>query len=146
MNAYWLHTTGAVIEVPTIHIAEVIKNPARFGCTPEQIIASYRRHNEPVGHEGKARQEIMADLIRFNGWIRLRYTPATDFWVVELNSLTDELRLLLRSFFSDQAITGRHPQADICIIELSGIGMSAQHRTSVSNLTQGVEEPCITPG
>ena len=117
-RAYWLNDNGVILPVPKIHIAEVISTPERFGYTLERIRECYEHHHEPIGHEGNARIEIMSDLIK-NGWVRVRYTPATDTWTVELHTLTDELRIVLKRFFSDPDVHGNHPYADVRIVELS---------------------------
>lgn len=80
-KAYWINIGSEIVPVQSTHIAEVIKAPFRFGYTRERIDAEYAKFQEPIGHEGKARQLIMADLIRNHGWIRLRYTPKYDSWV-----------------------------------------------------------------
>ena len=132
-KAYWIHVNGEVIPAPTIHIAVVISNPEQFGYTRERIEAEYSVCNEPVGHEGKARQAIMGDLIRNHGWIRVRYTPRYDSWVVELNTLTVSVRLLLARFFSNPEIIGAAHNATVRITEFSSAeGVVRHHNTSVN--------------
>jgi len=135
-KAYWIHVNGEIIPVPTIHIAVVISNPGHFGYTRERIEAEYSLCNEPVGHEGKARQAIMGDLIRNHGWIRVRYTPRYDSWVVELNTLTDSARLILERFFSNREIIDTFHNATVRITEFSSAeGVVRHHNTSVVSLT-----------
>jgi len=117
-KAYWLHENGEVVPVTTIHIAEVIKTPDRFGYSRERVETSYTRFNEPMGHEGKARQEIMSDIIRNHGWIRIRFRPAKDLWIIELHTLSDDLKEQLLVFLKQPEVMGKHPNADINITEL----------------------------
>lgn len=35
-----------------------------FGTTIEKIREIYKNHGEPVGHEGKAREEIMISILK----------------------------------------------------------------------------------
>jgi len=69
--AYWISRYGDVIEVGTNHIDTVIKNPKKFGYTSEDIQKIYDKYGEALGREGKAREEIILDLIN-KGWIRVR--------------------------------------------------------------------------
>ena len=122
--AYWLQDSGTRLEVETIHIAVVIQNPLLFGYTPEMIVECYQRHHEPLGVEAVARVEIMTDLIKNHRWCRIRFSPATELWVVELSYLTDLFRKHLTRFFNDPDVIGKHPHADVRITELfAGSGL-----------------------
>ncbi len=137
-KAYWLHTNGEIVPVQTTHIAEVIKSPEHFGYTRERINAEYLTHKEPIGHEGKARQSIMANLIQNHGWIRARYTPRYDSWVVEVSILSDEVKLLLVRFFSNPDMKGTFYNATVRITELCSVeGNVLHHNTSVVRLQTG---------
>lgn len=135
-QAYWLHNSGDLVPVETIHIAEVIKNPLRFGYPREQIEVIYSELNEPLGHEGKAREQIMIDLIKNHGWIRVRFKPGKDLWVVELSRLTDGIKLLLNRFFCDLNVSGTRPNADIRITELFAGEMIVHHNFSLKEYQQ----------
>lgn len=117
-TAFWLHYDGEVIPVETIHIATVIRVPEKFGYTFERIKEIYSKYGEPIGHEGRARHEIMSDIIRNYGWIRIRYRPRNDVWVVELHSLTDDIMEFIIRFLNQPEVMGQHPHADIRINEL----------------------------
>lgn len=69
--AYWISPRGEVLEVGTNHIDVVIKHPAKFGLTSAKIEEVYNRHNEPLGMEGQAREEIILGLLN-KGFIRIR--------------------------------------------------------------------------
>lgn len=127
--------------MPMIHTAVVISNPEHFGYTRKRIEAEYSRCNEPIGHEGKTRQVIMADLIRNHGWIRVRYTPRYDSWVVELNTLYDSVRLLLARFFSNREIIGAAHNASVRITELCSVKEVVRHHNiSVVSLARSGDE------
>ena len=69
--AYWVSPQGKIFDVGTNHIDAVIKNPKAFGLTSEKIQAAYDKHGEELGREGKAREEIILDLVK-KGWVRIR--------------------------------------------------------------------------
>lgn len=107
-----------------------------FGYTAERVAAEYSTCKEPLGHEGKARQIIMEDLIKNNNWIRIRYTPKFDSWVIEMRELTSGIRLLLTHFFSRMAVIGKNPHATVVITELFSIEgvVSQKHIVSALDL------------
>ena len=107
--------------------------------TRECIKDEYASFNEPLGHEGKARQAIMMDIIRNNGWIRVRYTPRTDTWVVELKTLTREIGKLLNQFFNKVEIVCNHPSSSIRITELNSTDDMRHFVTTISNLYSSVD-------
>ena len=94
---YWFHENGEILPVETSHFTEVVKNPERFGYTRVQIEECYLRYNEPMWIEGKARAEIMNDLIRNHGWIRGKYKPSEDLWVIELRHCPNYLTEIITS-------------------------------------------------
>lgn len=102
-NAYWLSPRGEIIGVPSIHISTVIKNPEFFGLTMDYINDMFAQFDEPVGFEGKARVEIMYGLIQ-KGWVRVRYTPRSDVWTLELKKLDSKAKDNVWTFFAK--ITG----------------------------------------
>lgn len=134
-KAYWIHRTGEIFPVQTTHIAEVINAPQHFNYSRERIDAEYSFFQEPIGHEGKARQLIMANLIQNHGWIRIRYTPRNDSWVVEVNTLSEVVKKLLVRFFSDPEIVRNSPHSTIRVTELSSIeGGILHHNTTIRDL------------
>lgn len=74
-----------MVPVPALHILTVIEAPALFGLTTESIKEAYERHNEPIGHEGFAREEIMIGLIN-KGWIRARFVVRTHTWTTQAST------------------------------------------------------------
>lgn len=88
-KAYFISPTGKVIDCEISHINKVIADPKMFGYTKEKIEKIYDKHNEPIGHEGKAREEIILDLIK-KGWIRLR--KYKNFWAVNINKMTKKVK------------------------------------------------------
>ena len=81
-NAYWISPKGKVIPVPSRHIHSIIEEPKKFGLTTKKIKDLYDKYDEPMGHEGQAREDIMLDLMK-KGWIRLRFIPRNYKWTVQ---------------------------------------------------------------
>jgi hypothetical protein len=82
-NAYWISPDGFVIPVGTKHIDVILKNPEKFDVTEQYLRKIYKKHKEPYGHEGYAREDIMSSLIKI-GWVRLRYNPKQDSWTAQV--------------------------------------------------------------
>jgi hypothetical protein len=81
-NAYWISPSGSIIPVDAMHISTIIEYPKKFNMTKKQIEDIYADHNESIGIEGHAREEIMTMLLN-KGWIRLRYNSRQDMWVAQ---------------------------------------------------------------
>ena len=126
-NAYWMHQNGDVIPVETFHISEIIKTPERFNYTKLQLEKIFLSHKEPMGYEGYARQQIMEDLIKNHGWIRIRYRPKQDTWIVELHSLTDDKKREIIGFLKQPNFTATRPCSDIRINELFSVNGLNHH-------------------
>ena len=72
MNAaFWINPTGKIHRVGKNHISDVIKYPRKFGLSQSEIRKVFDKHNEPYGHEGHAREEILKNLFKDN-FIRIR--------------------------------------------------------------------------
>jgi len=80
-DAYWVSPFGDMLSVKSTHIDVVIKNPEVFGITHAYIKGVYKKYRETVGLEGKARDEIVEDLIN-KRWMRIRYDRSQDYYIV----------------------------------------------------------------
>jgi hypothetical protein len=89
-RAYWISPDGTINPVSRRHINEVISDPERFGLTRAHIESVYKKHEEPLGLEGRAREEIMGELIKA-GWIRCRYKKQ-GYWMVQVWLMDDRTR------------------------------------------------------
>lgn len=89
-SAYWLSKKALIYPVTTSHIRFVIDNANLFDMSKDDIKAMYSTHKEKIGFEGKARNEIMSELIS-KGWIRARYKESNNenYWTLELFQLTE---------------------------------------------------------
>lgn len=151
-KAYWIKNTH-IIPVPILHINVVIEHPEHFNYTTEQIKSIYEKHNEPYGHEGKAREEIMLNLIKNKGWIRVRYTVKNDTWTVELDKLGRKNKDTLWQFFTlltgtnletQSAIDTVSKYSDIKLYEVSNVkiphSLNIQDCLQFKGLFEGKED------
>jgi hypothetical protein len=84
-NAYFIHPhEGQVIYVPHSHISLVISNPEKFRLNFDYIKTIYEKYGEKIGLEGRARREILLDLID-QGFIRIR--KYKNHWKVNVKDL-----------------------------------------------------------
>jgi hypothetical protein len=81
----WISPQGDIFGVPLTHVRAVIEDTSKFGLSMEQVKVIYNKHNEGIGSEGAARDELVSLLIS-NGWVRIRYYPG-EFFHVELSLL-----------------------------------------------------------
>jgi len=139
MNAYWISPSGIVINVPMFHIDLIVKHPEKFGLTHQTIKSTYEKYNETIGIEGKARQELMFDLIQ-KGWIRVRHTPKRSLWTIELNKLSKQNKNIIWDFFSNLDLRSQYD--DVSIIEMNKEikhnKTNIQSILSFSNLFEGL--------
>lgn len=115
MYAFWISPRGTVIDVPMLHINLVVDFPEKFGLTKRLVDDTFKKYNEPLGVEGKARHELMLNLIQ-KGWFRVRYTPKKSLWTIEINKLTKHSKETIWDFFSNLDI--KNQLDDVLIIEL----------------------------
>ncbi|MCL2704724.1 MAG: hypothetical protein FWE72_00755 [Spirochaetaceae bacterium] len=133
-NAYWISPGGQLFEVEKNHIDEIIKSPKSFGLTKEYVDAMYKKYNEPMGFEGKARHEIMEALIR-GGWIRIRYYVEEAFYVIELNKLTKKVKDYLWAWANGVVkANSKRKFSDVKITEFAMGNIS--HRRDIDKITK----------
>ena len=102
--AYWISPKEDMIEVEISHIQIIINHPSKFGLTKKLIERVYRRHKEPLGLEGNAREEIICDLVK-KDWIRTRiYT--NKYWSITVKKLDRRNKTFLCQWASKILKTG----------------------------------------
>jgi len=87
--AYWINPNGEILPVETHHITNFFHNPQVFGLTRDDVLSSYQKHGERPGIEGKAREELILEVMK-RGWIRLRYVPKEQSWTAQLYGFTEQ--------------------------------------------------------
>ncbi len=68
---YWISPSNVLVRVAENHIKTVLNHPEQFGYAPGQVEDIYAHHDEKVGTEGEAREQVIKDLVS-RRWIRIR--------------------------------------------------------------------------
>lgn len=104
MTGYFISPSGDIIPIEGRHIDNVVKYPEKFRLTREDIVEVYKKYNEKMGLEGKARGEILSNLMK-SGWIRIRYLPEKDSFSIQVSALNNKNKKHIYQF-ADMAIEG----------------------------------------
>ena len=136
--AYWISPSGKIIPTEITHIASIIRNPELFGLDRTYIEKLYKKYKEHIGQEGKARNEIMTDLMKKN-WIRVRYVD-TGGWYFEVIRLNERQRDSILDFISKGMKDGFiNKYTQISVGQVNGTSSSS----SASDIVSGeVELEC----
>ena len=122
-KGYFIAPSGDIIPIMDTHIRTVLDNPKKFRTTKKELHEIYDNHKEPYGLEGKARDEILANLVK-EGWVRLRYQPRNDYFTAQIYSLTKRIKNWLYGFAQEamKGIKGDKytPHTEIAIMNLQG--------------------------
>jgi hypothetical protein len=131
MSAFWISPKGEIVFSGTTHIGKILEKPAKFGLNRETIEFLYKKHDERIGQEGRAREEIMLNLFK-EGWIRLRKYRAgmRTWWSVNVRELSKRIRVYLQKWAS-KLLQGRlqvreeDPYVEIRVDRLGGKVLSS---------------------
>ena len=126
-EGYYIAPTGDIIPIETTHIESALKHPEKFRTTKKELLEIFDKYDEPYGHEGKARDEILSKFLR-EGWIRLRYLPRNDVFTAQLDKLTKRKKDWLYGF-AQEAMKG-----------IKGVKYSSHSEISIINLQGNVLE------
>lgn len=89
-SAYWVNPYGQISPVTKgSHIADIIANPNKFGISRSEIESAYKKYGEKIGVEGKAREEIILDVLK-GGFIRIRQYRT--HWSVTVDQLSRKIK------------------------------------------------------
>jgi len=103
-QSYFINPQGKIISCgASSHISMIISYPEKFGLNKEYIDKIYNKYNEPIGIEGKAREEILMDLFK-KGWIRIR-RYVNNFWSINVIKLTKKNKDYIQEWAS-KILTG----------------------------------------
>jgi hypothetical protein len=78
--AFWISPKGEVLGSVESHIQQLIMNADKFGLDINDLRNKFKEYGEPVGFEGKAREEIIKRIL-WVGWIRVRKYPRSHYSV-----------------------------------------------------------------
>lgn len=113
-EAYWISPRGRILPVTDKHINIIVDNPLAFGLTMSQVEAIYAEHDETVGHEGKAREQIIIELVK-QGWIRVRNYIRQNKWSVNIGRLNDKNKDMIKYFADEMMKIGYSPYEELII-------------------------------
>ncbi len=108
--AFWIipkrYLNKSQTPVPAVeitHIDFVIEHPEMFGLTFDSIQKTYDKYGEKLRFEGKARDEIIYDLLQY-GFVRVRKDVRSDTWTFNVGdfSLRD-----IKEYVESERITGK---------------------------------------
>ncbi len=98
----WIEPTGGYIDASISHIDAVIKNPILFQVTRKDIEDKYRQYGEKFFIEGKAREEVIKEILKY-GFIRVRkYSKG---YTINVQRLDTHAKKLITNWASDLAYT-----------------------------------------
>ena len=102
-NGYW--AKGSKIYPISIHIQYIIQNPEKFKTSKEELKKTYKKFKEPFGFEGKARGEIITNVMK-DGWLRVRHNKGrNDHWSIQCDSYkkrTSMIKSFIKKMFMDE--------------------------------------------
>lgn len=107
-EAYFISPDGKIIPITFgTHIDMVIRYPKKFKLSKEEIEKIHKKYHEPIGSEGKARDQILLNLLN-QGWIRIRHYSDQGYWSVQIGTMNKRIKDYLFDF-ANKAITGKKP-------------------------------------
>jgi len=126
----WISPTGQYNIVKQSHIDDIMNNPSTFGVTAKWVHDLFAKYNEPLGLEGKAREEIILHVLK-SGWIRLR--NYRNYWSITVHRLDlKQTRSVIKSWleeFSKVYTVG--PYEEFRIVEIDRNKMKAMSKTDI---------------
>jgi len=86
-EAFFITPENSLIPVPLClnHIDVICDHPELFGFTKDYVTEKFKKYNEPLRSEKRARNELMREAYK-KGFIRLRYRK-DHYWIAESENL-----------------------------------------------------------
>jgi hypothetical protein len=85
-GGFWLKDL-TLYPISKTHIRAVLDFPDLFNRKKPDLVNIFKKYNEKIGLEGKAREEIIIDLVS-EDWIRIRhYFKPRDYWSIQCADL-----------------------------------------------------------
>jgi hypothetical protein len=107
-NAFWISPQGEIFEVKQTHINYIFDNPEKFGLELDYIKSVYDNHNEKYRFEGKARNEIIYDILQ-KEWVRLRYRFKNNIWTINYSGILDIKIDVIQNWITEYDILADKP-------------------------------------
>ena len=98
-NGYWIKNKLIVDVSNSTHINYIMDYPEDFNLTKDYISSLYKKYNEKIGTEGKAREEIIRKVSEL-GWIRVRHYVINheEYWSLQFDVYNERNRKTIRNF------------------------------------------------
>lgn len=99
MYGFWLKGNKIIDITDTKHILYIIQNPEVFGLTTEYIKNVYDKHNEKLGIEDNAREELIR-LVAEKCWIRIRHynKKENEYWSIQFDKFDLQNKKAIKYF------------------------------------------------
>jgi hypothetical protein len=134
-----LSPKNELIPVGDNHISMVISHPEKFKVTKDYVKDKYNSYGEPLGQEGKAREDIIKELVSKN-WVRIRrYRQGWSLNVIDTHNRKIENLMAEWAFGmlnGDYGEKERDKYIDVVITGLKGNPI----RTDMESLAKGMNE------
>ena len=114
-DAYWISPIGKIISISMTHINAIFSSPKTYGYTQQEIRDLYKKYNEKIGQEGKARERILIDLVK-RGWIRIRNYSRKGHWAMNIGRLNKKTKDYVQNF-AKLLLKNNEDKYDIITIE-----------------------------
>ena len=98
-SSFWISPEGKLADLGGgAHINAIVRHPAKFGLTRDEIDREYETYGEPVGMEGKAREALILSVVK-KGFVRIRLYP-NRYWSVSLHTWSPREQKLMSQWAS----------------------------------------------
>ena len=99
-DVFFLSPDGEIVPVyEGRHINAIIKYPEVFGFTSRGLEKVFKKFDEDMGDEGRAREEIMINVIS-RGWIRVRFIPKYGQFILQVWKWTTKIKANIWEFLN----------------------------------------------
>jgi len=139
--SFWISPEGTIIGTDANnHISMITNKPELFNLSKEYIRSVYAKYKEPMDHEGKAREEIIENILQ-DGWIRIRKYPRPGYYGVTINFMSPQKRRSLKAWANRMLTTGvngekeQDKEAEVRIVDMSKEDKSVI--TTISDVANG---------
>jgi len=117
---YWISPSGKVTGISNgyRHIEHVISNPSYFNLKPEYLEEVYKKYDEKIPSEGKAREEIMIELMK-KGWIRIRLNKTPYSWVLQTYQFSHSVKRNIAEWIFSMLLIGYTQEEEMRLMNIS---------------------------
>jgi hypothetical protein len=130
----WIDPSGRQLEFGTNHIGAIIQHPSKFGTNKSEVESIFKKYNEVIPSEGKARDEIIRDVVK-KGFVRVRQQK--NYTSMTIDKLVGGTKKLLQKWASNEIKTDKRtdPYMPVKIYQVSNDKMKEY---TIKDLSTGV--------